>query len=178
MRVPSRITIAIDEKTAELLEKTRNELKISQSELVRRALNFYYKYKDIVSKVEFDRLLTYLDMLPNGEHIILDVDHWLSMLKLLENNEEFWKVHDEVSSAHAETLPKQIKSPVEFLKRLEACNFYSLNAETPNHFTLILGSDIPKKFLTVLIEKVISAMGFDIEIKEGIAKLIIKIEKK
>ena len=117
-------------------------------------------------------------MLPNGEHIILDVDHWLSMLKLLENNEEFWKVHDEVSSAHAETLPKQIKSPVEFLKRLEACNFYSLNAETPNHFTLILGSDIPKKFLTVLIEKVISAMGFDIEIKEGIAKLIIKIEKK
>ena len=40
MRVPSRITIAIDEKTAELLEKTRNKLKISQSELVRRALNF------------------------------------------------------------------------------------------------------------------------------------------
>ncbi len=178
MPVPVRITIAIDEDMLEILNKMKEKFKISQSELIRRALKFYNDYYEIIQQVSPDQLITYLEMLPNGEHVILDIDHWLIMLKLVENIDEFWKVHEEIAIAHAETLPRQLKSPLELLKRLEACNFFSLSIESGNNFTLILGSDLPKKFLRIFIEKVVESMGYEVEIKEGISKLRIKLIKK
>ncbi|MHA1269879.1 MAG: ribbon-helix-helix protein, CopG family [Candidatus Helarchaeota archaeon] len=177
MPVPIRITIALDEKTTEFLTKMKNELGSSQSEIIRRALKFFYKYKDIFKQIHDEQLLTYLDMLLNGEHVILDIDHWLSMLKLVNDNEEFWKIHEEISIAHSESLSKQLKTPIKLLKRLEYGNFYSLYIEDSNNYVLVLGSDIPKKFLKIFLERVITAMGYKITIKEGISKLMLNIEK-
>jgi len=41
MKNPIRITIALDSETNGLLEKIKEETKVSQSELVREALRFY-----------------------------------------------------------------------------------------------------------------------------------------
>jgi metal-responsive CopG/Arc/MetJ family transcriptional regulator len=40
-RNPTRITVAFDESTANLLEKISSETELSQSEIMRRALRFY-----------------------------------------------------------------------------------------------------------------------------------------
>ena len=48
-----------------------------------------------------------VDMLLTGEHIILDVDHWLMFLRLIAfspEKEKFWTEHKEVARAHWEPL--------------------------------------------------------------------------
>ena len=45
MRQPDRVTISLDDETAELFQKVKRESKSSQSELMRAALKFYEKYR-------------------------------------------------------------------------------------------------------------------------------------
>ena len=42
---PTRVTVAFDKATAELLEKISTEAQVSQSEIMRRALKFYSENK-------------------------------------------------------------------------------------------------------------------------------------
>ena len=66
-------------------------------------------------------------MLLTGEHIILDVDHWLIFLRLIASSpekEKFWSEHKKVSRAHWEQLKTKVRSQEEMLYRLDVCNFY------------------------------------------------------
>ena len=56
---PTRITVAFDKPTADLLEKISTEAQVSQSEIMRRALKFYNENKaleDPATKKENPRL--------------------------------------------------------------------------------------------------------------------------
>ena len=44
---PTRITVAFDKTTADLLEKISAEAQVSQSEIMRRALKFYTENKQL-----------------------------------------------------------------------------------------------------------------------------------
>ena len=81
---PTRITVAFDPSTANLLEKISKEAGLSQSEIMRRALRFYYENRAIEDVATRKKIYTYMDLLLSGEHVILDVDHWLLFLKLVE----------------------------------------------------------------------------------------------
>ena len=51
-----------------------------------------------------------MDMLLSGEHIILDVDHWLMFLRLIPSSpekEQFWKEHRESRASALGTTKKQ-----------------------------------------------------------------------
>ncbi len=178
MKNPIRITIALDEGTANLLENIKKEMKLSQSELMRRALRFYHENKSICDDAGSDKMRIYMDMLPSGEHIILDVDHWLLFLKYIESlpeQDEFWDDCKNVARSHAEQLLSKAMTPEEVLKRLEACNFFKLSKDSENNFTLLMGSEVPKKFIKVFLEEVFAGMGIKIDIKEDLAKLRIKV---
>ncbi|MBD3230315.1 MAG: ribbon-helix-helix protein, CopG family [Candidatus Lokiarchaeota archaeon] len=178
MTVPVRITIALDEEVAKIVDQMRTELDVSQSELIRRAIKFFNKYREPIEKVDNFQLKTYLDMLPEGEHIILDLEHWSAFLKSAQNDDEFWETHEKVAKEHAETLSEKLKAPIRLLKRLEAANFFTISTENPENHTLILRSDRSQKFIKIFLENVIPAMGYDVEIKEGMTKLRIKFTKK
>jgi metal-responsive CopG/Arc/MetJ family transcriptional regulator len=47
MKKPIRVTIALDEESYEIFNKLREKLRLSQSEIVRNALKFYYSYRDL-----------------------------------------------------------------------------------------------------------------------------------
>ena len=83
---PTRITVAFDKTTADLLEKISTEAQVSQSEVMRRALKFYNENKALEDPTTKKKILAYTDMLLNGEHIILDVDHWLMFLQLISTS--------------------------------------------------------------------------------------------
>jgi len=105
MKKLTRITIALDEETAKLLEKMKEGTALSQSELMRQALRFYDENKDILNASAKKSLHMYMDMLLSGEHVILDVDHWLLLLNLIESSpekEKFWTNCREVARSHAE----------------------------------------------------------------------------
>jgi hypothetical protein len=178
---PTRITVAFDQSTASLLEKLSGETELSQSEIMRRALRFYNENKALWDSAQRKKAFDYFDLLSSGEHVILDVDHWLLFLSLVEScteDEEFWRSHREVARSHAEQLKSKVQTAEELLTRLETCNFFRMTKNSENDFTLILGSELPKKFVKVFVEEYFSAMGVKAEIKEHLAKLIVTVSHR
>ncbi len=175
MKNPVRVTIAFDEESHEIFNSLREKLKLSQSEIIRRALRFYYRYQDL-EKYESEKIKIYVEMLAEGEHVILDIDHWIAFLRLVETHpekEEFWELHREVAKSHAEQFKG--KSAEYILERLEACNFFRINRTGKNEFTLILGNEITKDFIRVFLEEVFAGVGINAEIKEDLTKLRVRV---
>jgi hypothetical protein len=176
---PTRITVAFDKTTADLLEKISTDAQVSQSEIMRRALKFYNENKQLEDPVTKKKIHAYLDMLLTGEHIILDVDHWLMFLRLIASSpekEKFWAEHKEVARAHWEQLKTKVHSPEEMLQRLEVCNFYRLTKNAPNDYTLVLVSEVSKDFIRIFLEEYFTAMGVRAEIKENLTKLRVTVK--
>ncbi|MBD3255236.1 MAG: ribbon-helix-helix protein, CopG family [Candidatus Lokiarchaeota archaeon] len=176
-----RVTFSLDEDTARLLLEMKDNLSISQSELIRNSIKFYYKYKRYMKNERKSdaKMKTYLEMLDNGEHIILDVDHYLSFLKFIENSpqkDSFWESHKEIGRSHADQFKHKINTFEDVVSRLEICNFFKIVKESSNRYTLLLGSDLPKTFIRVFLEEVLNGMGFKVDIKEDFAKLRILLK--
>ncbi len=178
MKSPERITIALDEETAGLFKKMKEDLGMSQSELMRESLKFYSKHKSLFEFAEHKKVYTHAEMLSAGEHIILDIDHWILFLSFIESHpekEKFWEMHREVSVAHAEQFKHKLLNAESILKRLETCNLFKLSKTSKNEYTLIFGSDLSKKFVKTELEEIFAGMGFLVEAKEDFSKLRIKV---
>ena len=177
---PTRITVAFDKSTANLLEKISKEAGLSQSEIMRRALRFYYENRAIDGAVIRKKIYTYMDLLLNGEHVILDVDHWLLFLKLVDScpsSNQFWEEHRDVARSHREQLKTKVLSAEELLARLEACNFFRVTKNSNEDFTLVLGSELPKTFVRIFLEEYFDGMGVKVNIQENLAKLRVTIKQ-
>lgn len=176
MKNPKRITVAVDEETLEIISEIKEEEDVSRSELVRKALRYYHESRKF-REYGTDKLSTYLEMLSKGEHVVLDVDHWLLLLDILKSSpreEEFWQKSKQVANSHADQLSSKIDTVEDLLKRLEACNFFNLNKISENEFTLIVNSEKSKQFIKRLVKDFSDSMGFDVQIQEDIGKLRLK----
>lgn len=170
---PTRVTVAFDETTAKLLDKLCEETGLSQSEIMRRALKVYSQNRSLEDPAVAKRVKTYMDLLLKGEHVILDIDHWIAFLRLIDSSpekEKFWAEHREVARAHAEQLKTMINGE-ELLMRLETCNFFRLTKNGQRDFTLVLLSENSKDFVRVFLEGCFSAMGIKAEIRQNFTKL-------
>ncbi|KUJ93560.1 MAG: hypothetical protein XD40_1267 [Archaeoglobus fulgidus] len=170
MRNPVRVTIALDDESVKIFEELKKELGLSQSEIIRRVIKFYRDYK-FLEKFDREKVSTYIEMLGEGEHVVLDIDHWISLLEFIESHpsgEDFWKLHREIAKAHAEEFSGKDLEYV--LRRLEACNFFRLQVKK-NEFVLLLNHERTKKFVKMLMEVLLEKMGFDCEIREDLMKL-------
>ncbi len=178
MKPPTRVTVALDEETVELFKKAKKELRVSQSELMRDALKFYCKYKALFEPADAEKVRTYIEMLSTGEHIIMDIDHWLLFLNFIESHPEkdrFWELHKAICQAHAEGFKYKLYHAEGILKRLEACNLFKLREDSENAFNLVLGPDITRKFIKTELEEIFGGMSFKVEIKEDLAKLRVRV---
>ncbi len=178
MKSLHRITIAIDEELLKRLKEIKEKEKISINKLIKNAIDFYLKYKDYGY---IDKINIYFDMLLKGEHIILDIDHWLVMLKLLKKHnamKEFMDEHRKIAIAHGEQLKEKLKDAEDFFKRLEACNFFKYIKDRENVYTLVLNHEEYKEFIKILVEEVLKHMGYSIRIKEDILKLRIYLRNR
>lgn len=176
---PKRITVVLDEETNDLLQELKKELGENQSELIRKSISFFYKNKEILKEHGEKRIAFYTKMLSEGEHVILDLDHWtlfLRYLKELPKDSEFWEKLPKVAKSHADQLKKEVENPKEYLKRIEACNFYNLQIDSDKEFTLILNSNESMKFVKQLIKTTLEEMDYKVKINEDISKLRLKID--
>ncbi|WP_202318769.1 ribbon-helix-helix protein, CopG family [Archaeoglobus neptunius] len=174
MRNPVRVTIAFDDESFSIFEELKRKLGVSQSEIIRRVIKFYSEYM-FLERLDRERVATYVEMLAEGEHVILDIDHWVSFLEFLEthpNEKEFWRLHKEIAEAHAEEFKG--KDMEYILKRLEACNFFRLQIKE-REYVLLLNHEKTKKFVREMLEVVLEKMGFEYEMKEDLMKLRIRI---
>ena len=58
---------------------------------------------------------------------------------------------------------------------MEICNLFKLSKTSETDFTLILGCDVPKKFIRTELEDIFSKMGLRAEIREDLSKIRVKI---
>jgi len=177
MKNPVRITVALDEESYEIFNKLKENFKDSQSELIRRALKFYHDYR-ILENFDKSKIEIYVELLGEGEHVILDIDHFIAFLKFIDSHPErdkFWNIHKEVAKAHAEEFSG--KTIPYILERLEACNFFRVNRVGENEWTLILINEIAKGFIKMFLEEVLKNLGKDFEIKEDITKLRLRLRR-
>ncbi len=166
-----RITVVVDEETFKRLKEIKEKENISLNRIIKHAINLYLKYKDMGN---IDKINIYFDMLLKGEHIILDIDHWLVMLKLIKKYnamKEFLEEHRKIAIAHGEQLREKLNDAEDFFKRLEACNFFKYIKDRDNVYTLVLNHEDYKEFIKILVEEVLKHMGYNIRIKEDILKL-------
>lgn len=182
MKSPIRVTISFDEKTYRCFENLKNEMDVSQSELMRRAIRFYYDNKDKADIGSTEKAAEYKDMLGDGEHVILDVDHWLLFLKSVEssaNQSDFWGTHRDIARSHAEQLAKKITTAEAMLKRLETCNLFKIirSNGSPNEYTLLTGSGTQRRFVREFLEETFAGMGFSANIKEDYSKLRVTLNE-
>ncbi len=176
---PTRVTVAFDKATASLLEKISAEADLSQSEIMRRALRFYNDNKVITDPVTRKKVYAYMQLLLDGEHVVLDVDHWLLFLRLIESSpdkDKFWDEHRQVARSHKEQLQSHVLNAEELLTRLEVCNFFRLTKNSDKDYTLIFGSELPKKFVHIFVEEYFAAAGIQADIKENFAKINIAVK--
>ncbi|WGI17532.1 ribbon-helix-helix protein, CopG family [Methanonatronarchaeum sp. AMET-Sl] len=174
----NRVTIVLDEESQHLLDQLKEEFDQNQSEVVRNALKFYSENKEFLENYGEDRVKFYADMLFKGEHVILDMDHWILFLKYLKDipdDSELWQEIEKVAESHAEQLKETIDGPKEYLERIEACNFFKLNQTSPKEYTLILNNNESKKFIKQLVENTLRGMGYEVEVIEGVSKIRVKV---
>ncbi|MEM2866646.1 MAG: hypothetical protein QW098_05865 [Candidatus Hadarchaeales archaeon] len=171
---PIRLSVALDKEAEDILRRLSQESGMTYSALIRFALKFFSTYGKLLKDPEKVRI--WLDLLQSGEHVILDVDHWLLFFKHLgrsEEKERFYKECREVSLSHAEQLSSL--SPLEYLKRIEACNFFKMSQTSEKEFTLVLTVDPSKRFVKELLLDTLEGMGHRAEIKEDKMKLRLKL---
>ncbi len=172
MRNPQRISIALDQETFRILSELKDSYS-SVSELFRELLKFHSKFKFLEDEDPL-KIKTYVDMLSHGEHVILDIDHWLAFLRFISSHpekEKFWDMHRKISESHAEEFEGMEVEVI--LRRLEACNFFRISIKD-GEYTLVFGSDEVKEFVRKFLEGVFEGMKIKAEIKEELAKLRVK----
>ena len=178
-KTPTRITVAFDQTTTNLLERISQETDLSQSEIMRRALKFYSENRALTDSATRKKAFEYMDLLLNGEHIILDIDHWLLFLRLIQSSpekEKFWADHKEVARSHWEQLKTKVHTVEELLMRLETCNLFRLTKNADNDFTLVLVSELSKDFIRLFLEEYFVAMGVKADIKENLTKIRVTVK--
>lgn len=170
MKKTKKITAALDETSLNFLEKISSEDDLPYSEVIRRALNFYDENRMFPKQ----KYVAYLSLLSSGEHVIIDVDHWYLFLDFIQsspNQDCFWTKHREVARFHGEQLKSKVLTAEELLTRLEICNLFRVIKNSENDFTLVLGSDLPKKFITIFLEEFFSATEMKITLRGNLSKI-------
>jgi Arc/MetJ-type ribon-helix-helix transcriptional regulator len=176
MKMSIRTTIALDEKTAEILESLRSPGS-SQSDVVRKALRLYNEFKDFDGK-DINNLKVDAEMLSGGEHVILDLDHLALFLKIIDElpmRDVFWEDHKMIARNHAEEFRNLDVEHI--LRRLEACNLFRIG-RSGDGLTLIFGNEAVKKFVRVFLEEIFMNLHKDVELKDDITKIRVKLPRK
>jgi len=175
---PTRITIAFTNGEEASLKDLSKEMNVSVSELVRRATKFYTKYHDTLEGDMARKIRTYLDLLPNGEHQIIDIERWILFMQMVEalpSDHEFWDSCMRIARDQAEEFKGKIESPQAALERLEDCNWFRLQKNTEKEFTLVLSSEISRRFVEFAVAHLLSGMGYKADLKANRGKIRIRI---
>ena len=172
-----RVTVSLDEDSHAALETLLSETDHGQSELVRRALTFYAANFEAASGRPSDNLEQYYRMLTSGEHVLLDVDFLHAFLEHCydggDPDPEFVAAADRVSDYHAREYAERFESVGEVLEWLSFCGFLEVRREEGDVYHIVFPSEAIRWFMTRFLERSTVDMPTEIEIEQGVSKVIV-----
>jgi hypothetical protein len=173
----TRVTVSLDEDARAALDNVMGRTGFGQSEIVRRALTFYAANFDAAKTDTSVNLSEYHEMISGGEHVLLDVDFLHCFLDYVETvdgepDPEFVEMADTVSDYHAYEYEGRYESLGELLEWLSLCGFLTVRTTEANTYHVVFPTDEVRWFMTRFIERSCARLPFDIEIEEGVTKVL------
>ncbi len=176
-----RVTISLDSESEGALEELTEETDESRSEMVRQALVFYAANFDAALASNSDRLQTYYEMLSTGEHVLLDVDLLHALLNQMEDPEnrddEFLKTIDQVATYHAQEYVERFDSLKDVLDWLSLCGFLTVRRAGERSYHVVFASEQVQWFMLRFFRGSVVDLDFDVEIEEGVSKVLFRENK-
>jgi len=168
-----RLSVSLDEKSISTIKKYLAKYNTSQADIIRRALNCLESVEDATEKAPMQDILTYIDYLANKEHLIIDIAHWKSIFtEIGEGSKKFWDEVYKIGDAHREEyFDKGIRDVKQVLEYVEKTNWYKLNIDSKQSFTLVLATLESTKFIKTFFEGFFSKYPQRVEITEEYMKL-------
>lgn len=175
--ISQRITFAVDEETENMINELSKREKVSVSEIIRKAIKFYTGLERFLKVGQSWKTLEYyLNLLIDGEHVIIDIDRLIILLELIYDSyieEDYRELSKKIAKSHAEQF--QGLSPIEVLERLEACNLFKLRKTPQGEYLLLTHHEAMKNFIKDIISELFTSMKVKYDLKEDITKLRLKI---
>ena len=105
---------------------------------------------------------------------LIDIENWflfLTLLSLRKTRKHSGRSNRGSARSNGEQLKNQVVTVENLLKRLEVCNFFKVIKISENNFTLILRSELTKKFIMIFLEEYLLEMGIKAELKGNLSKI-------
>ena len=173
-----RVTVSLDDDAREALVDLTDRTDAGRSEIVRRALTFYAANYTAATTEAGTRLGEYHSMLSGGEHVLLDVDFLHCFLDHVTDESgdpdpSFLESADQVSDYHAREYDGEFETLDDVLEWLSLCGFLSVRRSDESRYHVVFPSEHIRWFMTRFIERSCQDLPFDINIDEGLTKVLI-----
>lgn len=169
--------MSLDDDSSAALDLLLSETEEGQSEVVRRALEFYAANFEAASGRPSNNLEQYYRMLSSGEHVLLDVDFLHAFLEHLfdggEPDPAFVEAADRVSDYHAREYAQRFDEVGELLEWLAFCGFLDVRREDDGVYHIVFPSRSIRWFMTRFIERSTVDLPTEIDVEQGVSKVII-----
>lgn len=177
--VADRLTVSLDEGSREALDNLVTRTGEGQSELVRRALVFYAANFQAASTEVSGTLEDYHKMLASGEHVLLDIDFLHCLLEYAiadvdDPDPGFVAAIDQVARFHALEYEDRFENLEELLDWLSVCGFLTVRETNESTYHVVFPSEQLRWFMTRFVRESTAGLPFDLEIEEGVSKVIFK----
>ena len=169
-----RTSIALDRKTTEMLQILVKKKNTTASEIIRRAITTYFELENARMKITPDVTKIYTDFLSDGEHMIVDIEHWTAIWEELNEkaSDRFWEIIKKSGYEHGmQYRDKGLTDVYDILRYMEVGNYFRIKIDGEGRYTLILSTHTEQRFLKTFLENLFKAQGLDVTIQEGYGKL-------
>jgi hypothetical protein len=172
-----RLTVSLDGQSREALDDLVDRTGKGQSGLVREAIIFYATNFQAAHTDSSANLEYYHRMLSSGEHVLLDIDFLHGLLDNVEvergePDEAFQDIIDQVAKYHATEYQRRFDTLKELLDWLSVCGFLKVREADENTYHVVFPTEKIKWFMTEFIKKTSEGLAFDIEVSEGVSKVL------
>jgi predicted transcriptional regulator len=176
-----RISVALDDKTDELLEDLVSTKNMTVSDIVRMAIVTYSELENNESEIDMGKLKEYAKLLYGGENVIVDIDLWTCILDELNErgSEKIWKRIETVGEMYGSQFRNMGTRDIrQILRYLEATNWFRLKTNGSSSYVLVLRARNEGKLLKLFLQRMFEAMEIPVEITKGLRKITISSRTK
>ncbi|MFN3383697.1 MAG: ribbon-helix-helix protein, CopG family [Archaeoglobaceae archaeon] len=169
-----RLTISLDDDTIVKLEELAKKDDRSLSEVVRAAISNYY---DLSLRETIPNLRRFLDLISSREYAVIDIGLWSAIVDEINEkaDESFWEVVEKVGFEHGLQFKEMgLRDLHSILKLLEVTNWFKVKTISEGVYGIVLTTRNELKLVKKFLEGVFKSIGIDVELSEGLRKLLLK----
>jgi len=171
-----RISVALDDKTNEILNNLSEKKGMTVSDIVRIALVTYSELENDDTEIDIEKYRKYLHLLYGGESVIIDIELWACLLDELNElgSEKAWNCIRQIAEIYGIHFKSEgFEDTKSILKYLETNNWYTLKANGDKDYTLVLRTRNSSEIVKVFLENIFRVQGIQVEIVNGLRKIVI-----